>query len=267
MPGGSPIAAQHMARPDLARRAGRAGADHHAVEIERDDLRLGGDAGQGERGRVGQARRGGADHQRLRHRASAAVSSAIAQPARRGRIRRGRPGGLGGGGETGDAGQVLGAGAAAALLPAAARAAAIGSAPPATTSAPIPGGPPSLCADRLTRSAPSAAASSGDLAGGLHRVAMEQRAVRVRDRGDLARPAARSPVSLLASITETSAGRGSAASMRVERREIDDAVRVDRDALGLGRGLQHRIMLDRRDEDAPRGRRRAAPDDWPRCRR
>ena len=58
------------------------------------------------------------------------------------------------------------------------------------------------------------------------------------------------PVSLLASITETSAGRGSPASSALERGEIDDAVAVDRDPLGVGHRLQHRTVLDRRDQDA-----------------
>src|SRR5258705_13209652 len=35
---------EHVARPDLARRTGRTGTDHDAIEIERDDLGLGGGA-------------------------------------------------------------------------------------------------------------------------------------------------------------------------------------------------------------------------------
>src|SRR5712671_8211095 len=35
---------EHMAGPDLARRTGRTGTDHDTIEIERDDLGLGGDA-------------------------------------------------------------------------------------------------------------------------------------------------------------------------------------------------------------------------------
>ena len=51
-------------------------------------------------------------------------------------------------------------------------------------------------------------------------------------------------------MTETSAGRGSASSIASSAVEIDDAVRVDRDALGLGHGLQHRTVLDRGNENA-----------------
>ena len=75
----------------------------------------------------------------------------------------------------------------------------------ARTSAPTPFGPPILWADRVSRSAPSAADVAIDAAGRLHRVDMQHAARRVDDRGGLPRPAESTPVSLLASITETSA--------------------------------------------------------------
>ena len=112
---------QHVARADLARRAGGARADRDAREIELDDQRLGALARQRDAGRVGKPRRTCADHDGVRRqsrarRASSSSRSAphavhsreIAQrriaPPRRSRRCR----------------DVLGAGAAAALLPAAA---------------------------------------------------------------------------------------------------------------------------------------------------
>src|SRR5215469_2819965 len=44
-----------MAGPDLARRTSRTGTDPNAVEIERDDLGLGGDTGHRDRGGIWEA--------------------------------------------------------------------------------------------------------------------------------------------------------------------------------------------------------------------
>ena len=112
---------QHMARADLARRAGGAGADHDAVEIERDDLRLGRHARHRDRRGVRQARHVGADDDRIGRQRAMPASSAVAQPADALVIRETRCRSRGRRGEAGDAGDVLGAGAAAALLAAAAQ--------------------------------------------------------------------------------------------------------------------------------------------------
>ena len=56
---------EHMARADLARRAGGSGADHDAIEIEGDDLGLGGDTRHRDRRGVGQSRYRGTENHRV----------------------------------------------------------------------------------------------------------------------------------------------------------------------------------------------------------
>ena len=119
----------------------------------------------------------------------------------------------------------------------------------ARTSAPAPCGPPILCADERQRSAPSASMSAGDAARRLHRVDMQQcrrRHARCR------RPRATgwiTPVSLLASITETS-GRSARASAlparqdRARRRAVTGKI-LDRVG-GETTAAQHRGVLDGR---------------------
>ena len=79
---------------------------------------------------------------------------------------------------------VLGAGAATGFLPAAERSATNG-APARTTSAPTPGGPPSLWADEAEIVDAEAVQVDRHLAGGLHRIAMHQRAGVAGDAHDL----------------------------------------------------------------------------------
>ena len=93
----------------------RARAD--ALEVHRHEQRLGVAALERDRERAGQARRAGAVHARARHgreepRLEPVTQGADARRLRRQRRDRGRERG----GEPGDAGQVLGPGAAAALL-------------------------------------------------------------------------------------------------------------------------------------------------------
>ena len=122
------------------------------------------------------------------------------------------------------------------------------SAPPLATRAPIPGGPPSLCADRLTRSAPSAAASTGILPAACTASQWNSApcacaitaisAVRLDDTGLVVRQHDRD---------QRRARVGS--QHRLKSSKIDDPVRIDRDALGCRRHLQHRIVLDGRNKD------------------
>ncbi len=155
---------QHMARADLARGAGGAGADHHPVEVERDHLGLRRHAGQGERRRVGQARRRRrpitiASRDRGQCRRFEPVAQlpnplVLGDPgrARPRQPRRSRR--CPAGSRCRRADRVPGRRRGSSPL---------GSTLPVTTSAPIPGGPPSLCAERLIRSAPIQAASSESL--------------------------------------------------------------------------------------------------------
>ncbi len=77
--GDSPMAASTGLAVDLARRAGRAGADRDAGEIERGDQRLGGATGERDARRVGEARVAGPDDDR------AGVSGAITPRSSRSR--------------------------------------------------------------------------------------------------------------------------------------------------------------------------------------
>ena len=61
------------------------------------------------------------------------------------------------------------------------------------------------------------------------------------------------PVSLLASMSETRAGRAIGREQTLERGKIDAAVAAHRQRRGARRGGAHRIVLDRRDDDAAPG--------------
>ena len=118
--GREPHRRQHVARPDLARRARRARAHRDAREIERDDQRL----GAGARQAPGSSCWAGARRSAAMTTASGVIArtcaSSRSRSARTRCIRaRSRAGRLGRGAEPGDGRDVLGAGAAAPLLAAA----------------------------------------------------------------------------------------------------------------------------------------------------
>ncbi|MFO1070057.1 MAG: hypothetical protein U1E14_16210 [Geminicoccaceae bacterium] len=186
---------------------------------------------------------------------SAAPEVAPARPARRADGGDGR-------GEAEQCRQRLGAGTPALLLAAAAAAAAAAPTPRRTTSAPAPGGPPSLCADKVSRSAPRAPRDV-DAAQRLRRIDVQVRAVPVGHGGRLATGWI-TPVSLLASMTETRPA-AACCSRDAEGREIDPSVDPTGIRTGVGRRVEHRgcsIALTK-----VRRRCRRAPGCWPRCRR
>ena len=129
------------------------------------------------------------------------------------------------------------------------RISAVGSALPVTTSAPIPGGPPSLCAERLIRSAPISADRERQLAGALHRVAMEEGAMGMRERGDFG-DRLNDPGLVVGEHDRHDRRARVGGELPVEPGQIDDPLAVDRDPFGARHGPQHRAVLDRGDEDA-----------------
>src|SRR6516165_8991183 len=147
-----------MAGSDFARRASSTGTDHDTVEIERDNLSLGRYAGHCDSAGIGQTRRRRTNHDGIRSDFSDLVLQLVAQRADTVINRHPLQGSRGSCGETTDARKVFGPGTAPALLAAAAEERhQVG--PPGATSAAAAGGPASLCADRLIKSAPISSAS------------------------------------------------------------------------------------------------------------
>ena len=126
-----------------------------------------------------------------------------------------------------------------------------------TNSAPQPFGPYILWPVSESRSMPIALTSIGILPDRLRRVGVEQRAMRVRDRGRSRSSGCSTPISLLAAITLTMRRRRR--HHRRERVEIDEAVRDrrarSRPAIRRGpsrlRRFEHRLVLDGRHHDVP----------------
>ena len=145
------------------------------------------------------------------------------------------------------------------------------------TSAPTPCGPPSLCAESVSRSAPSAVDVAIDAAGRLHRVDMQQRRRRhARCRRSRAIGWI-TPVSLLASMTETS-GRSALRKRRcASASRSTTPSRVDRQSLDCIRRRNARRSAPRDARSPTRTAGRAtpcarqprapasAPACWPRC--
>ena len=216
--------------------------------------------------RVGQARRGGADHQRLRHRVQRRRFEAIAQPATRSY-----------------SAEPAAAASAAAAKPAMPGRFSVPARRPRSCPPPRSSGVELGAADHDERADPRRAAElvrrQADQIG-ADRGGIERRSCRPpapRRSGTARRARARSRRSRATGCTiaglvvrehhrdqrRARIGR----EHRVERVEIDDAVRVDRDALGLGHGLQDRTVLDGGNENAVAAGSRAARGGWPRCRR
>ena len=120
----------------------------------------------------------------------------------------------------------------------------------ASSNAPTPAGPPSLCEEIARLWAPSSVEADRHAPGGLDRIHMQHRAVPPADRGGLAPPAGSRPVSLLASIRQTSEGTPSAQSPlpapRDRRRRHGRTGTHDR----AGGGGPDRVVLDRTDQQA-----------------
>ncbi len=156
--------------------------------------------------------------------------------------------GLGGGRETGDAGHVLGAGAASPLLSAAAQ----------QRRQIDPAGydqraDPRRAADLVRRQGQQIGADRGDverhLAGGLHRVAVKEGALRMRQRRDLRDRL--DDAGLVVGEHNRNQRRPRVSREKTgESVEPDDAVAVDRDRLGPRNRLAHRVMLDRGHQQA-----------------
>ena len=168
-------------------------------------------AGHRDRRGVRQARRRGADHDRLGRQRRDFRFERVAQLADPLVVVDLGCGGLGGSGEAGDAGHILGAGAASALLSAAAQ-----HRRQIEPAAHDQRADPRRAAELVRRQGQQIGADLGHverhLAGRLHRVAMEERAVAHAPARAISATGCITPVSLLASMTETSAGRGSPAS-------------------------------------------------------
>ncbi len=161
-----------MAGPDLARRTGGAGADHDAVEIERDDLGFGSGAWHCDRRCIRQARRRGSQHHRLGRNPGDFGFQPIAQCANPVIDRDLDGGSFGSGSEPDDPRQVFGAGAAPALLAAAAQ-----QRRQLRSAGDHQRADAGRAADLVRREGYKIGADGGDidrdLAGGLHRVAMK----------------------------------------------------------------------------------------------
>ena len=119
--------------------------------------------------------------------------------------------------------------------------------PARSTSAPTPGGPPSLCADRLTRSAPSSARVQGSLPNAWAASQCSSAAGRVHEPGDLGDRLHHAGL-VVGQHHRDEAGPLVAPSRSRQRRQVDHAV-GRRPGCGVRRhGLEHAGMLGRADQ-------------------
>ncbi len=239
---------QHVRRFERARRARRSGRHRNAGEVEADQQRLGFDALDADVGGVRHARRGGAVAIGARHRRQDARLQPIAQ---RGETRPFgvdlAPGDLGGDAESDQRRHVLGARAAIALLAAAghegqhAHAALDPQRARAFRTVELVRG------DRQQIDAERADIDR-QLAGGLHRIGMKQRAALVRHRGELGDWL--HGADLVVGVHDRHERRvvGDRFAQAIHRHDAADIHRQQRDlpaALGhRPHGVQHRLVLD-----------------------
>ena len=258
-PGGErrrhPHGREHVRGRDLAGRAGRARRDRDPGQIEGDQGGFGLLARNREQGGIGQplGRRRRKSPFRAaiaRNPASSRSRSAAIRPASA--ARRLRAASRAAAPKPAMRGDVLGAGAAAALLPAALEQRvgdmqALG----AFTSAPTPFGPPILCAEIVRRSAPSALMSQG-IRPAAWTASTCSRPPAAWTSSAAAATGWSTPVSLLACMIETSAGprpgspsrRSQIGQDRRRRRPLRRSPR--RRSPGKPAAAAHRRMLDRR---------------------
>ena len=88
-----------------------------------------------------------------------------------------------------------------------------------------------------------------DLAGGLHRVAMEQGAMAMRDIGDIGNRLDRAGF-VVREHHRNQGGTRIGSEQLFESPQIDNTVRADGNTLGMLQGLQHRAVLNRRDNNS-----------------
>jgi hypothetical protein len=249
---------EHVRRLERARRARRSGRHGDALEIERDDERFGLDALEADVAGVGDAGVGPAVDVRAGHGGEEIALERVAQRGHAADLGEARPGACGGDAEADQCRDVLGAGAAVALLASAGhlrdqpRAAAHPQRAGALRAGElVPGDGEQIYAERRD--------VERQLAGRLHGVRVEQRTAGVGDGGELGDRL--DGADLVVGVHHRHQ-RGAIGDQGVQGIRRDDAGSIDAEpadiptAAGEGpRGLQDRFVFDGADHEVPPARR------------